>query len=188
MVVLLEVMELCQSDHQVLGHLSYHGSSPLIAQFDRAASSRKNPGCSRLLLGCMLRVDTGIYISTKGLNNWPTCFHYVHKHNEMYLVTLNAEGSSSGLWHIINETIICVCLTVCGFVWIFFLSVTLQPKRRLCISCFLHAAICLNVQILSREDALVNVIINSSVFQGMSQTENLQLPYKASLLFLPSFS
>jgi hypothetical protein len=32
------------SDHRVLGHLPYQGPSPLIAQFGRAASSRKSLG------------------------------------------------------------------------------------------------------------------------------------------------
>ena len=43
-------LELSQSDHRVLGHLSYQGPCPLpIAQFGQAASSRKSPGCSKLL-------------------------------------------------------------------------------------------------------------------------------------------
>lgn len=42
-------LNLSQSDHQVLGHLSYPGPSPLVAQFSHAASSRKGPGCSKLL-------------------------------------------------------------------------------------------------------------------------------------------
>ena len=44
-----ESLKLSQSDHQVLGHLSYEGPSPLIAQFGRVASSRKSPGCSKRL-------------------------------------------------------------------------------------------------------------------------------------------
>ena len=42
-------LELCQSDHRVLGHLSDLGPSPPIAQFGRAASSRKSLDCSKLL-------------------------------------------------------------------------------------------------------------------------------------------
>ena len=43
-------LELSHSDHQVLGHLSYQGPSPPHhAQFGWAASSRKSPGCSKLL-------------------------------------------------------------------------------------------------------------------------------------------
>ena len=38
-------LKLCQSDHQVLGHLPYQ--SP-IAQFGQVASSRKSPGCPKL--------------------------------------------------------------------------------------------------------------------------------------------
>ena len=34
-------LELCQSDHRVLGHLPDQGPSPPFAQFGRAASSRK---------------------------------------------------------------------------------------------------------------------------------------------------
>uniref|UniRef100_UPI00358F3A5E solute carrier family 45 member 4-like isoform X2 n=1 Tax=Myxine glutinosa TaxID=7769 RepID=UPI00358F3A5E len=47
--VLSGSLELSQSDHRVLGHLSYQGSSPPTAQICRAASSRKSPGCSKLL-------------------------------------------------------------------------------------------------------------------------------------------
>ena len=54
MVVLLEgspipAEELCQSDHRVLGHLPDQGLSLPIAQFGRAASSRKSLGGSKLL-------------------------------------------------------------------------------------------------------------------------------------------
>ena len=42
-------LELCQSDHQVLGHLPDQGSSPQIAQFARVVSSRKIIGSSKLL-------------------------------------------------------------------------------------------------------------------------------------------
>ena len=42
-------LELSQSDHWVLCHLSYQVPSPLIAQFGWAASSRKSTGCSKLL-------------------------------------------------------------------------------------------------------------------------------------------
>ena len=41
-------LELCQSDHKVLGHLPDQGPSPLIAPFGRAASSRKSLGGSKL--------------------------------------------------------------------------------------------------------------------------------------------
>jgi hypothetical protein len=56
MVVLLEdspksteELELHQSDHLVLGHLSDQGPSPPIAQFRRAGSSRKSLGGSKRL-------------------------------------------------------------------------------------------------------------------------------------------
>ena len=39
-------LELCRSDYWVLGHHSYPGPSPLIAQL---ATCRKSPGCSKLL-------------------------------------------------------------------------------------------------------------------------------------------
>ena len=42
-------LELCQSDHQVLGHLPDQGPSPRIAQFGRAASSWKSLGGCKLL-------------------------------------------------------------------------------------------------------------------------------------------
>ena len=42
-------LELCQSDHRVLGHLHEQGPSPPIAQFGRVASSRKSLGGSKLL-------------------------------------------------------------------------------------------------------------------------------------------
>ena len=42
-------LELVQSDHQVLGHISDQGPSPPIALFGRAASSRKRLGGSKLL-------------------------------------------------------------------------------------------------------------------------------------------
>lgn len=42
-------VELSQSHHWVLDHLSYQGLSPPAAQFGREASSRKRPGCSKLL-------------------------------------------------------------------------------------------------------------------------------------------
>jgi hypothetical protein len=42
-------LELCQSDHRVLGHLLEQGPSLPIAQFGRAASSRKSLGGSTLL-------------------------------------------------------------------------------------------------------------------------------------------
>ena len=41
--------ELHQSGHWVLGHHSYQGPSPPTAQFGWVASSRKSPGCSKLL-------------------------------------------------------------------------------------------------------------------------------------------
>ena len=41
-------LELNLSDHRVLGHLSYQGPSPLIAQFGWVPSSR-SAGCSKLL-------------------------------------------------------------------------------------------------------------------------------------------
>jgi hypothetical protein len=41
-------LELCQSDHWVLGHLPEEGPSPLIAQFGRVASSRTSLGGSKL--------------------------------------------------------------------------------------------------------------------------------------------
>ena len=43
-------LELCQSDHRVLGHLPDQGHPPPIAQFCRAASSRKSLGGSKLLV------------------------------------------------------------------------------------------------------------------------------------------
>ena len=42
-------LELCQSDHRVLGHLPDQGPSPPISQFSRAASSRKSLSGSKLL-------------------------------------------------------------------------------------------------------------------------------------------
>ena len=42
-------LELCQSDHLILGHLPDQGSSPPIAQFGRPASSRKSLGGSKRL-------------------------------------------------------------------------------------------------------------------------------------------
>uniref|UniRef100_A0A8C7FGT8 Myosin binding protein C3 n=1 Tax=Oncorhynchus kisutch TaxID=8019 RepID=A0A8C7FGT8_ONCKI len=42
-------LELCQSEHQVLGHLPDQGPSPPIAQFGQAASSKKSLGGSKLL-------------------------------------------------------------------------------------------------------------------------------------------
>ena len=42
-------LDLCQSDHRVLGQLPDHGRSPPIAQFGLAASSRKSHGGSHLL-------------------------------------------------------------------------------------------------------------------------------------------
>ena len=42
-------LELCQSDHWVLSHLPDQGPSPPIAQFGRAAGSRKYLDCSKLL-------------------------------------------------------------------------------------------------------------------------------------------
>jgi hypothetical protein len=54
MIVLLEASpiyteELCQSDQQVLRHLTDQGPSPQIAQFRWATSSRKSFGGSKLL-------------------------------------------------------------------------------------------------------------------------------------------
>ena len=42
-------LELCQSDHRVLGHLPDQGPSPSIVQFGRATSSRISLGGSKLL-------------------------------------------------------------------------------------------------------------------------------------------
>ncbi len=42
-------MELNSSDHQVLGHHSNQSPSPSIAQFGQEASSKKKPGCFKLL-------------------------------------------------------------------------------------------------------------------------------------------
>jgi hypothetical protein len=41
-------LELCQSDHWVLGHLPDQGTSPSIAQFGQASISRKSLGSSKL--------------------------------------------------------------------------------------------------------------------------------------------
>ena len=54
-----DVTELCQSDHQVLGHLPDQGLSPPIAQFGRAASFRKNLVGSKLL---PFKNDGGHYV------------------------------------------------------------------------------------------------------------------------------
>ena len=43
-------LELSQSDHKVLGHLTYRGTSHPISLILWAASLRKSPGCSELLL------------------------------------------------------------------------------------------------------------------------------------------
>jgi hypothetical protein len=43
----LSTFHLCQSDHWVLGHLPDQGPSPLIAQFDQAATSGKSLGGSK---------------------------------------------------------------------------------------------------------------------------------------------
>ncbi len=51
------IMELNWSDHQVLGHHTNQSPSPSIAQFGQEASSKKNPGCFKLLL---LRVTDNI--------------------------------------------------------------------------------------------------------------------------------
>ena len=45
----IRTLEYCQSDHWVLGHLPDQGPSPPIAQFGRAAISRKSLGGSKLL-------------------------------------------------------------------------------------------------------------------------------------------
>jgi hypothetical protein len=42
-------LELCQSDHWLLGHLPDQGPCPLIAQFGQAANSSKSLGGSKLL-------------------------------------------------------------------------------------------------------------------------------------------
>ena len=42
-------LELCQSDHRLLGHLPDQGTFAPIAQFGQAASSRKSLGGSKLL-------------------------------------------------------------------------------------------------------------------------------------------
>ena len=52
-------LELCQSDHQVLGHLPDQGPSPPIAQFGWADSSRKSLGGSKLL---PFKNDGGHYV------------------------------------------------------------------------------------------------------------------------------
>jgi hypothetical protein len=52
---------LCQSDHWVLCHLRDQGPSPPIAQFDRAASSRKSLGCSKLL---PFKVEATVFLGT----------------------------------------------------------------------------------------------------------------------------
>ncbi len=43
------IIEFNKSDHQVLGHHSNQSPSPSIVQFCLEASSRKSPGCSKLL-------------------------------------------------------------------------------------------------------------------------------------------
>ncbi len=43
------IMEFNKSDHRVLGHHSNQSPSPSIVQFCLEASSRKSPGCSKLL-------------------------------------------------------------------------------------------------------------------------------------------
>ncbi len=43
------IMELNQSHHLLLGHYYNQSPSPLISQFGQEASSRKSPGCSKLL-------------------------------------------------------------------------------------------------------------------------------------------
>ena len=50
-------LELCQSEHRVLGHLPDQGPSPPIAQFGRTASSRKSLGGSKLLCLRMMEAN-----------------------------------------------------------------------------------------------------------------------------------
>jgi hypothetical protein len=44
-------LELCQSDHRILGHLPEQGLSTPISQFGRVASSRKSLGGGHCVLG-----------------------------------------------------------------------------------------------------------------------------------------
>ncbi len=44
------IMELHYSDHQLLIDQSNQGPSPSTAQFGQEASSKKNPGCFKLLM------------------------------------------------------------------------------------------------------------------------------------------
>ncbi len=63
------IMELNQSDHQVLHHHSNQSPSPSITQFGQETSSRKSPGCFKLL---PLRVtETTCFCETSMLQN---CF------------------------------------------------------------------------------------------------------------------
>ncbi len=43
-----KIMELNQSDHQCLDHLSNQDPAPSIAQFGQEARSRKSPDCFKL--------------------------------------------------------------------------------------------------------------------------------------------
>ncbi len=43
------IIKLNLSEHQVLGHHTNQAPSPSVAQFGKEASSRKNPGCFKLL-------------------------------------------------------------------------------------------------------------------------------------------
>ncbi len=49
MIFFLIVIFFNKSEHQVLGHQSNQGPSPSIAQFGQEASSRKSPGCFKLI-------------------------------------------------------------------------------------------------------------------------------------------
>ncbi len=50
MIVLLKVSPISMYNHdQVLGHHTNQSTSPSVPQFGQEASSKKNPGCFKLL-------------------------------------------------------------------------------------------------------------------------------------------
>jgi hypothetical protein len=102
-------LKLCQSDHWVLGHLPDLGPSPPIAQFGRAASSRKSLGGSKLI---PFKNDGGHCV----LGDIPCCRHFlvpfpksVPRHNpvsELYGHLLQPHGwvfalTCSQMWDLI---------------------------------------------------------------------------------------
>ncbi len=103
------IMELNCSGHQVIHHHSNQSPSPSIAQFGQEASSKKNPGCFKLL---PLRVTETTCFCDPSIKHFssellPRCVAWRNRVSELYRLLFWPQGLVFAL----------ICIISC---WIFY--------------------------------------------------------------------